>query len=178
MLDSFSELDFDVVFSTAYEEYALRAFDYEAIHYILKPYSPKNVVEAVNRVKKKKSDLKLIQQLAEKFSREKKLSNRLTIHSNEGIEFVDIDRIIRLEADRSYCSIYLEEGQKLTVSKPLGILDDELATYQFFRSHESHLINLQKLKKYINEDGGYLLMKDDSIVPLARRRKAEILKML
>lgn len=178
VLDSFTDINFDIIFTTAYEEYALKAFDYEAIHYLLKPYSPKTVIEAINRIKKKKSDIKLIRQLINQFSGTKKLSNRLAIHSNEGIEFVEIDRIIRLEADRSYCSIYIEEGQKLTVSKPLRTLSEELAPYQFFRSHESHLINLKKLKKYINEDGGYLLMMDDSVVPLARRRKAEILKIL
>jgi len=178
VLDSLTEIDFDIIFTTAYEEYALKAFDYEAIHYLLKPYSPKTVIEAVTRVKKKKSDINLIHQLINQFSGEKALPNRLTIHSNGGIEFVEIDQIIRLEAARSYCSIYMEEGHKLTVSKPLRILDEELAPYHFFRSHESHLINLKKLKKYINEDGGYLLMMDDSVVPLARRRKAEILKIL
>lgn len=177
ILDNFEEINFDIIFTTAYEEYALKAFDYEAIQYLLKPYSPKNVIDAVNRLKKKKSDLKLIRKILQSSNKEK-LSNRLTIHSNEGIEFIDIDRIIRLEADRSYCSIYMEEGQKLTVSKPLRILEEELTLYTFFRSHESHLINLKKLKKYVNEDGGYLLMTDDSVVPLARRRKAEILKLL
>lgn len=178
VLDSFEELDFDIIFTTAYEEYALKAFGYDATHYLLKPYSPKNVIDAVSRLQKKKSDFKLIRKLLDKNSNVDKLSNRLAIHSNEGIEFIDIDRIIRLEADRSYCSIYMEEGQKLTVSKPLRILDEELTPYKFFRSHESHLINLKKLKKYVNEDGGFLLMTDDSVVPLARRRKAEILKIL
>jgi len=178
VLDNLQEIDFDIIFTTAFEEYALKAFDYQAIHYLLKPYSPKGVIEAVNRVKNKKSDIKLIRQLAAQYSKEKKIKNRLTIHTSEGIEIIEIERIISVEADRAYCYVYMEAGQKLMVSKPLRILEEALVDYNFFRSHDSHLINLDKLKKYVSEDGGYLVMTDDSKVPLARRRKAEILKIL
>lgn len=178
VLDNFHEINFDIVFTTAYEEYALKAYDYKAIHYLLKPYSPKSVIEAVNRAKNKKSDIKLIRQLAEKFSKEQKINNRLTIHTSEGIDIIEIESIISVEADRAYCYVYMEDGQKHIVSKPLGLLEKALEHHNFFRSHDSHLININNLKKYVNEDGGYLVMMDNSRVPLARRRKAEILKIL
>lgn len=178
LLEKIEDINFDIIFTTAFEEYALKAFDYDAVHYILKPYSPKSVMQAVERVKKKRVSTKWIQEVKQHLSKQKNRFDRLSLNTADGIELIDIDSIIGIEADRSYSIIKTIDGKRKTVSKPLSYFAKELEGHNFFRSHDSHLIHLKNLKKYCNEDGGYLLMIDESVVPLARRRKAEILKLI
>ncbi len=173
LLDQMEEREFEVIFTTAYDEYAVKAFKYEALHYILKPYNPIDIQEAISRITPQiaLTQTNILAGLRNEI-------RRLRVNTNSGFQLYDIDKIIRVEADRSYCNIYLEDELKITISKPLSHLEQQLKDYNFFRSHESHLINLDKLVEYDSEEGNFLLMSDQTKVPLARRRKSEIINIL
>lgn len=170
---------FKTIFTTAFNDHALKAFEYEAIHYILKPYQVLDVIEGVERVKKILKKEESFSDLMNVSSSSYKLdANKITLSTKEGIFLVEIDNIIRLEADRSYCNVYLNNNKRILLSKPLKNYVESLPKDQFFRSHNSHLINLNYVEKFIKEDGGEIIMSDGSSVPIARRRKAMFLEIL
>ncbi len=179
LLESLEKRQFKIIFTTAYQEYALKAFKYEAVDYILKPYSPKQVIAAVERVKKRQYDETIYNRLDYLVKQSTKNKHeRISIPTLEGVSLFNINDILRLEADRTYCYIYLSDGTKVMVSKPLKEISNMLPETMFFRSHSGHLLNVNYVGKYLNEDGGYALMSDGAQVPVSRRRKKEFLAFL
>lgn len=179
ILDKIEDRNFKIIFTTAYNDHSLRAFEYEAVHYILKPYQILEVIESVRRVKNIIQKQKPYSSLIEKSKKIQALDNsKITVSTKEGFTVVAYDEIVRMEADRSYCYIYLKDNDRLIISKPLKSFDDTLPKKLFFRTHNSHLINLKYVKQYRKEDGGEIIMKDGSTIPLARRRKSLFLEML
>ncbi len=179
LLEDIKQRNFKIIFTTAYEEFALKAFRYEAIDYIMKPYSPKDVITAVSRVKKKKYDETIYNRLD--FLVKQSTRNqpqKISIPSSEGVTILNVSDVIRIEADRAYCYIYTSDSMKTMVSKPLKEIEESLPPDLFFRSHSGHLINMEYVSKYISEDGGYILMTDGTQVPLARRRKGEFIEVI
>lgn len=169
LLDILEDKDLKVIFTTAFNDYAIKAFKYEAVDYLLKPISPKDVMKAVEKVTKitesqvSYSKLKLLLEKAE--------DNRLSIHTNEGISIITKSEIVRVEGDGAYATIYLFNGEKEMVSRSIGNLEKEISSADFLRVHTSHLINKKFLRKYIREDGGYALMTNGSQVPVSRRKR-------
>lgn len=179
LLDRLKHISFRIIFTTAYDQYALKAFKYEAIDYILKPYSPQDVLKSVERVRKTQHDQAIFNRLDYLIKQNNTLQNtRINIQTSEGISLISVSDIVRLEADRSYCFVYLSDGERLLVSKPLKDFESQLPDDQFFRVHSAHLINKEYVKKYIKEDGGMIIMTDGRQVPIARRRKHEFLQKL
>ena len=174
LLDQLDNPSFQLVITTAYQDFAVKAFEYEAIDYVLKPYTPKTITSAVERVMKRTSTHSIYQKLETLFQ-EKKGVSKINLPTTDGIILINSEDIVRVEADRSYSCIYLINGQKEIVSKPLKEIQEQLSSHLFYRLHSSHLINLQQLEKYSNEDGGYAFMSDQSQIPIARRRKNEFL---
>ncbi|MBN2813823.1 MAG: response regulator transcription factor [Bacteroidales bacterium] len=169
--------DFEVIFVTAYNEHAIRAFRYSAIDYLLKPVDIAELIEAVNKAGRShlRNERNLINGLLENLSNGFK---KISIPTNSGFEFVVIDEIIRIEADRSYCCFYLTGKRKYLVSKCLNDYHNLLENNGFFRVHNSHLINLQHVKSYVRRDGGYVEMTDSAQVPLSRMKKSFFLHAL
>lgn len=169
LLAQFSKPEFEVVFTTSHDKYAFKAIKYQALDYLLKPVSKMELAKAIEKLKAKR------QAATSTFAGAAK---KIPIHSTEGITLIEVSNIIRCEADNNYTTFYLQDGKKILTTKPIGELDDMLNKLGFFRSHKSHLINLQYLTRYVKTDGGYLEMADGSQVSLARGKKDELLVLL
>ena len=174
LLAQFPEKDFEVVFITAFNHYAIKAIKFSAVDYILKPINIHEFIEAVNRVVKKRSErpsqgnenLKILME-----NLRTSPPSRMAIPTADGMEYLNPREIIRIEADRSYSWFFLTGGRKILVSKHLKEFQELLSDRHFFRSHNSHLINLKYVKKYIRKEGGYIEMTDGVIIPVSRNRK-------
>jgi len=171
ILNKIPERNFKVIFITAHNDYAIQAFRYSAVDYILKPVDITDLVAAINKVNPSVSRNPLIDFgiLLENLKGE--LPQKLAIPTSSGYEYVTVNEIIRLEADRSYCMFYLTCKRKILVSRCLNDYQQILDSRMFFRIHHSFLINLQHVKSFSRKDGGYVEMTDGSQVPLARRKK-------
>jgi two-component system LytT family response regulator len=176
LLASIPEIDFKVIFTTAYDQYAIRAIRYNALDYLLKPINPGELEEAITRFIKQKDENKEVygQQLENLFSNKDK---NLAITTYDGVIFLEIEKIIRCEADLNYTKFILTENKHFLSSKTLKEYEDLLAIHSnFMRVHRSHLVNLDYILKFKNE--GFLVLKDNSMVPISRRRKDDVMKKL
>jgi two-component system LytT family response regulator len=174
LLGHFPEKDFDVVFITAFNHYAIKAIKYSAVDYILKPINIGEFIESVKKVIEKRSDSK--SQTSENFrtlmeNLKSGTPSRLAIPTADGMEYLNPKEILRIEADRSYSWFYLTGNRKILVSKHLKEFQDLLSDRYFFRAHNSHLINLKYVRKYIRKEGGYIEMQDGAEIPVSRNRK-------
>jgi len=176
MLKRFETVDFKIVFITAHEEYAIKAFKYSALDYILKPVTASDLLEAVKKagdtLNKEDHSLKL-NALLNNLDKLKKI----VLKTAESIHIVNVPQIIRCEADVNYTVFHLSGKQKLLVSKPLKEYDELLTHTGFFRPHQSHLVNLEHILRYDKNDGGYLVMDDNSLVPVSVRKKDELFRL-
>jgi len=181
LLQKFEKIDFKIIFITAYQEYAIKAFKFSAIDYLLKPIDPDDLINAINKANEwydlKNFQLKLNTFLSNLKSGSKE-DKRIVLRTSEAMHVVSIHDIIRCEADKSYTQFFLTDGRKPIVSKTLKDFDELLSPYGFFRSHQSHLMNLNYLESFEKRDGGYVLMKDKSIVPVSVRKKEELISIL
>jgi two-component system, LytTR family, response regulator len=174
LLTHFPEKNFDVVFITAFNHYAIKAIKFSAVDYILKPININEFIESVNKVVQKRTT----NAIAGRDNFEVLLENlrtshptRLVIPTSDGKEYLNPKDIIRIEADRSYSWFFINDKRKILVSKHLKEFQDLLNDRNFFRPHNSHLINLDFVKKFVRHDGGYIEMTDGSQIPISRNRK-------
>jgi len=174
LLTHFPDKDFDVVFITAFNHYAIKAIKFSAVDYILKPININEFIEAVNRViHKRLTNSSLSNENFEALLENIRTASptRLVIPTSDGREYLNPKDILRIEADRSYSWFYIKDKRKILVSKHLKEFQDLLSDRNFFRPHNSHLINLDFVKKYVRHDGGYIEMTDGSQIPISRNRK-------
>jgi two-component system LytT family response regulator len=176
LLRKFEKIYFKVIFITAHEEYALMAFKFSALDYILKPLTAGDLLKAIEKANESKlhddTELKITTFL----SNLEKIK-KIILRTSESIHIIPIKNIIRCEADVNYTTFYIDTGAKLLVSKTLKDYSDMLEPSGFFRTHQSHLVNLDHILRYDKADGGHLVMADDSIVPVASRKKDELFKL-
>lgn len=182
LLERMDTVNFDVIFTTAYDQYAIKAIKYSAFDYLLKPIDPQELSNAIQRFSTKKHDQKLINN---KFKTllsnigEENSNQKIAIPDGEGLNFIKIKDIIRFQSEGSYTDMYTLDSKKPTlISKPIGDYEEMLGNESFFRLHRSHLINLQHVKKYVKSDGGYVIMSDDSKVELSRRKRSDFIERL
>lgn len=180
LLDQIDSIDFKVIFVTAYDQYAIKAFRYYAVDYLLKPVSQDQLRDAINRVQSKddRLDKNMLQALMHKLDREDEPITKIAIPTMEGYSFLEIASIIRCEADNNYCNVFLVDGKKILVSRPLKYLTGLLSQHQFFRLHQSHLINLNHIDRYVKGDGGYVIMSDGSHVSIARSKRDDFVAII
>jgi len=174
LLKHFPEKNFDVIFITAFNHYAIQAIKFSAVDYILKPININEFIESVSRVVYKRSTNASpgndnYEILLENLRTTR--PTRLVIPTSDGREYLNTKEIIRIEADRSYSWFYIVDRHKILVSRHLKEFQDLLNDRNFFRPHNSHLINLDFVKKFIRHDGGYIEMTDGSQIPISRNRK-------
>lgn len=177
LLDRFPAPEFKVIFTTAHDDFALRAFRYSAVDYLLKPVDPDLLIEAV----KKAHNLNPQQekQLAQlRHNTRTNQFDRITLNTGDGLIFVQTSDILHLEANGNYTFAFLADGEKHLVSRNMKELEEMLTEPTFFRIHQSHIVNTSHVKKYLKDDGGYVVMQDGAKLPLARRRKEEFLREL
>ncbi|MCX6267924.1 MAG: LytTR family DNA-binding domain-containing protein [Bacteroidetes bacterium] len=180
LLARFPKKTFDVIFITAFNQYALKAIKFSAVDYILKPINISEFIEAVDKVTEKRSQLfnQNINYGALLENLKSTLPTKLAIPTTEGMEYLNTKEIIRIEADRSYCWFYLLGNKKHLVSRNLKEYQDLLIDRSFFRPHNSHLINLEFVKKYVRQEGGYIEMTDGSQIPVSRIKRELFLQQM
>jgi two-component system, LytTR family, response regulator len=181
LLEKFKEINFNIIFVTAYDHYAIKAIKFSAIDYILKPVDPEELMKAVARFESqhetKKSLDKKFKTLLSNVKPENKLK-KVGIPDGDGLVFINLSDIIRCDSDGNYTYFLLSSGKKIVASRTLGEYEQMFADDNFFRVHRSHLINLEHVKKYIKGEGGYVVMSDNSQVEVSRRNKNEFLEKL
>ena len=185
LLEMLPERNFEIIFITAYNNFAIKAFKYSAIDYILKPIDIDEFIEAVDRAEKRIALYKETQIDRNKDKYNLLLENiqtnkptKIMVPTSEGQTYIEITNINRIEAEGSYSTIFLRSDKKILVSKNLKEFENMLSDNDFFRPHNSHLINLEYVKKYVLKDGGYIEMTDKTIVPISRRRKESFIEKM
>jgi two-component system LytT family response regulator len=186
MLEEMKVQNFRVIFTTAYDQYAIKAIKYAAFDYLLKPVDIEELKTAVAKAAltfqtpkqhqnqtRQQSDI-----LKENMQEPKHLLHKLAIPTLEGLLFFDLQEIMHLEANSNYTTIYLQNKTKITASKTLKEFEDLLPETIFFRTHHSHIINLNYIKKYIKGDGGQIELQNGTYVDVSRRKKDEFLQII
>jgi two-component system LytT family response regulator len=180
LLAEYGELDFKVIFVTGHDAYAIKAFKYSAIDYVLKPVDPEDLAKAINKagsvVDENELNLKIANLLQNK--RNNSANKTIVLKDAESVYLVYIKDIIRCESETNYTKFFLQDGRKIMVSKTLKEFDSLLEEHSFFRAHQSHLINLLHFDHYDKKDGGTVFMKDGSTLPVAIRKKESLMSAL
>ncbi|NHF60507.1 response regulator transcription factor [Flavobacteriaceae bacterium TP-CH-4] len=183
LFDSFEDPPFEVIFTTAYDLYAINAIKYAALDYLMKPINIQELKGAVARAekvraKKQSQSSAKIDALKSNLQLKDTRFTKIALPSADGIDFIEANTIIHVEAERSYSNFYLDGGKRIMVSKPLKEYEALLEACNFFRIHKSHMVNLNHLDKYIKGKGGYVIMKDGSHVDVSVRKKDALLRKL
>ncbi|AXT62747.1 DNA-binding response regulator [Aquimarina sp. AD10] len=179
VLEIFPELKSKIIFVTASDEYAIRAFKFAAIDYVLKPYSNEELAQAIAKAKKQiQPNKERLNILKDTLSAPEQKPDKISLHTLDKIIIVSLDDIIRCESDSNNTIFYLQDGQKIFVTKTLKYFADMLKNYQFLRVHQSHLVNLQCISAFIKTDGGYLMLKNGENIPVSVRKKNEVMEIL
>jgi two-component system LytT family response regulator len=181
LLEKLAPVNFQIIFTTSYDQYAIKAIRFSALDYLLKPVDPQELKAAVKKSAGVLSASTLPGQLdvlREKLRQPAALVNRIALPTMEGLEMVPVDTILYCTANSNYTSLVLKDKQKLLVSRTLKEIEEMLEDYPFLRVHHSCLVNLHEIKKYIRGEGGTLLMSDGVEVAVSRSRKDILLKKL
>ncbi|MEL6251100.1 MAG: LytTR family DNA-binding domain-containing protein [Bacteroidota bacterium] len=184
ILENAEKLDFDVIFTTAYDQYAMKAFKFAATDYLLKPVDIDELQSAVERVteKQKEEDTSdKSEQLSALIANVRNMGKpfkRIVLPTSNGFTVVNPEDIIRCESDRNYTFIFLNDKRRILVSRTIKEYDEMLRDFNFFRIHQSHLINLAYLKNYTRGRGGYVELTDGTTLDVSARRKSEFLKRM
>lgn len=182
MLKEIKNPTFQIIFTTAHAEYAIKAIKFAALDYLLKPINLNELKIAVEKAIKAfkngdnisgKIDIVKANKPNAQFE-----FNKIALPTLEGIEFYNTEDIIRVEADRAYCKFYLKKGKEILVSKSLKEYEDILEECNFYRTHKSHMVNLSTITKYVKGKGGYVVLEDGSHVDVSVRRKDELISLL
>ncbi|MBI3520997.1 MAG: response regulator transcription factor [Bacteroidetes bacterium] len=180
LLKKFDKINFRIIFVTAHQEFAIEAFKYSALDYLLKPLSPSNLIAAVKKVEESMNSEELnlkLKILLSNISEPSKNKKKIVLKTMERIYSVDINDIIRFESDGGYTKVYLVDGKRIMVSRTMKEFDDILLDVGFLRVHHSHLINMNHLFCFEKAEG-HVVMKDDSVVPVSNRKKDQLLELL
>tara|TARA_B110001469_G_scaffold126401_1_gene143984 strand:- start:1060 stop:1809 length:750 start_codon:yes stop_codon:yes gene_type:complete len=179
VLEIFPNLSSKIIFVTASDAYAIKAFKFAAIDYILKPYTEEDLANALEKaqhqIQPDNHQLSVLQQTVMQPSNK---PEKISLHTAEKIVVVNIEDIIRCKSDNNYTTFHFINGTKILVSKTLKYYADLLKEVDFIRVHQSHLVNIKYIKEFIKSDGGYLLLKDSSNVPVSVRKRNEVLSIL
>jgi two-component system LytT family response regulator len=180
MLEQIPEIDFEVIFITAYNHYAINAIRISAFDYLVKPVAIEDLQQTVERlenftIKKTRERAEI---LKKNLANPKSQEDHIAIPTNDGLEFIQIKQIIRIESSSNYSKLMLHNGQNLLVTRQLKDFEEILQDYRFYRIHHSHLVNLNFIAKYVRGDGGQITMRNGDIIDVSRRKKEVFLKLI
>ena len=179
ILEIFPDLKSKIIFVTASDEYAIRAFKFAAIDYVLKPYAHEDLSLAIERAKEQiQPNKERLRILKDTIAAPDQKPDKISLHTLDQIIIVSLDDIIRCESDSNNTIFHLQDKRKIFVTKTLKYFAEMLKSYDFVRIHQSHLVNLQCISAYIKTDGGYLMLKNGENVPVSVRKKTEIIDIL
>ncbi len=180
MLEELGEYDFDIIFTTAYNHYSIDAIRISAFDYLVKPIGIEELQQAVERLSKSlnRQTKEKIDILRKSLSDNRSQEDKIAISTSEGIEFIPIKNIIHIESKSNYSKIFLMDNKTVMVTKILKDFEEMLLPYNFYRIHNSHLINLNYIQKYVRSQGGHVQLQDGTLIDISRRKKDEFLKMI
>ena len=174
VLNESREMAYDVVFTTAYDQFAIKAFKFSAIDYLLKPIDILELQAAVEKSRLKNGQAGLdekIKLLFSQLNQPAKLSNKIALPVGDAMQVMEADEIIRCESESNYTHVYLANGKKLTFAKTLKEVEENIQGIPFCRIHQSHLINVNHVSKFVKGEGAYVVMKDGTQIAISRNRK-------
>jgi two-component system LytT family response regulator len=183
ILEKIPTINFDIIFTTAHSQFGIRAIQFSAIDYLLKPINTDELVEAVQRVKKHKAQsvpfekIKVLLENIQHYSNNSPF-NRIAFPTNDGMKLIHASEIIHCTSSSNYTTIYLKDKTKLLVSKTLKDIENVLNSTHFCRIHNSHLVNTDFISRIIKGDIHSVVMTDDTVIEVSRRKKDELYKML
>ncbi len=183
LLDAIPRITSNVIFTTAYEQFAIRAFKTKAISYLLKPIDGIELQAAVEKAEKQigtnvSARIERIEAALQEIKSQSHKLSKVSVSTADGVLLVETSKIVRLEADSNYTHIHMDGGKKLTCSKTLKEYDDALCGRGFFRIHHAHIVNLGFVERYIRGEGGYVVTTDQTTLEVSRRKKAELLEAI
>lgn len=180
LLEKLKEINFEIVFTTAFEQFAIKAIRYAALDYLLKPIVPEELIAAVEKVrnlKEKRINQKQLEVLMSNINTEALESKKIVLSTSEKIHVVEMDNIIRCESDNYYTHFYFKDGGHLLISKTLKDVESLLEEGNFIRPHKSHLINTRYIQNF-NREQVAITLSDGSVIPVSRRKKEKILEFI
>jgi two-component system LytT family response regulator len=179
MLEKFEVVPFAIIFTTSYDQYAIKAIRFSALDYLLKPIDPKELIVAVHKVQTQKQlpAAEQFQMLLSHVQHKETGFKKIAVPTLEGFELIPAEQVVRCEADDNYTYLYLKNKNKIVASRTLKEIEEQLQDFDFFvRVHHSYLVNLNEVTKYIRGEGGYLVMSDGATVNVSRSRKDSLMK--
>ncbi len=179
ILAHFVNPDFQVIFTTAHDNYAIRAFRFSALDYLLKPINPDELLQALQKTIQSRADSEHLHGKLQVLDFNKKNKDKkLALSDSDGIHFVKVKDIVFCKSEGSYTTFFLNNNLNILISKGIKEYDDLLCPFGFFRAHQSYLVNLSYINKFLKEDGGTLLMTNGSKICVSRRKKEKLLEIL
>ncbi len=179
LLEQFKEIKFSVIFTTSYDQYAIKAIRFSALDYLLKPIDPKELLIAVHKAATLKNTptSEQLKMLMDQLHHKENGFTKIAVPTAEGFEMIPAENVMRCEADDNYTHLFLKNKSKITACRTLKEMEEQLDDFKYFvRVHHSYLVNLNEVTKYIRGDGGYLIMSDGTTVNVSRSRKDALLK--
>ncbi|MFI5193746.1 MAG: LytR/AlgR family response regulator transcription factor [Chitinophagales bacterium] len=180
MLEQMDDIDFEIIFITAYNHYAINAIRISAFDYLVKPVAIEDLQQTIARLEqftvkkyRERADI-----LKRNLANPKTQEDQMAIPTHEGLEFIQIKQIIRIESSSNYSKLILQNGKTLLVTRQLKDFEELLEDYRFYRIHHSHLINLNYIAKYIRGEGGQITMRNGDVIDVSRRKKEVFLKLI
>ena len=182
LLQQFDNINFDVIFVTAFDEYAIKAFEFNAIDYLLKPVMESKLVAAIDKVVQRQEHIfgeeKLSALLTNIQMQQGVGLENIALPIGEGYEFVHFSQIVYLQADNNYTWVHLQDGKKHLVSKTLKDMEKMFSGAHFYRVHKSYFVNLNMISKYIRGNGGFLIMSNNDKITVSRQKKSDLMQLL
>lgn len=178
LLEKLEDKPFDVIFTTAFEQYAIKAFDFSALNYLLKPIDLEYMQKVINQYLTKGSHASYNARFSILERALKKDFQKIALPCIDGIEFVALDEIVYCQADSSYCVFHFANGTKSVISRSLATYEKLLSEVHFFRIHHKYLLNMKYVKKYVKGSGGYVILKDNTHLDVSVRRKEAFLEKI
>jgi two-component system LytT family response regulator len=179
MLEQFSEISFAIIFTTSYDQYAIKAIRFSALDYLLKPIDQNELISAVKKVEEQRHlpVAEQFQMLLKQVQGKGTQFNKIAVPTSEGFELIPADQVIHCEANDNYTHLFLKNKTKIIACRTLKEMEEQLQDFPFFvRVHHSYLVNLNEVTKYVRGEGGYLVMSDGNTVNVSRSRKEALLK--
>lgn len=179
LLSRLKPVQFEVIFVTAYNQFAVQAFKENAVDYLLKPIEKADLTSAVNKaaLRLKDHSVDRMDALISTFRQYMDAGKKIALPTGDGLSFIDVDQIVRCESDSNYTFVHLAKGEKILITKTLKQVEESLANYPFYRIHQSHLVNLNHIVRFAKDGGGYLIMSDNSTITVARQRKDGLMEL-
>lgn len=180
LLDSLDQVDFHLIFVTAYDQFAIKAFEYFTLDYLLKPVSQDALKRAIAKISQSEgvSPSMNVTQIIKTLQKQQREVKKIALPVRNGYEFYKHSDIIRCEADANYCKIFVQNEKPILVSKSLKVIGAMLDYPNFFRIHQSHLINIDFMKKFDKSDGGFILMESGEAIPVSRQKKLAFMELI